>query len=1763
MTTQPKRIFQKTVAITALFCLTTQSVFANVLLSLSPVPLTVSNIPPQVMLTITKDQQLFKKAYNDYSDLNGDGRIDTTYDHKIEYYGYFDPFKCYEYKAGVFEPKELAFIKTTVKVNGKDVTKYLPDVCKSGSVWNGNFLNWVSMSRIDAVRKLLYGGLRYVDETFDAAKRPVPVTVLERAYIPTDAHAWAKYYLPDPSLPDNQPSIDKLTPFKPATTVKVRNEKTTAPFLIPVTLTSVDVAMNFNGPFDHIQPGDQVRIQQRNSGANGPRFVATITGLSNGGKRVDLRVHAKGISGVGSFDDWDVTNLSSTGISFCNFTPGVPASGDANEKSQTNVNPPLIRVAEGNFALWNANERAQCMWFNEANNRQSGFAAGVRSNGNQSALSSIEASAENPVQSVHGPAAGSEFIVRVKVCDPKVFDRDINAEKCKTYPNGNLKPIGLLQEYGDNDRFHFGLMTGSYAKNVSGGVLRKNIGSLTDEVRTDSDGVFREASVAANGTVTYRDHPYRPRPWPAATIRAANAEESPPGIINTLNYMRVYGYRSFMNGGNLDGDYVGGAADNCTYQLISLDENSCTSWGNPISEIFFEAVRYFAGQTTPTKEYTFTNSGSKDNVLGLPLAKFKDPLSKANYCAPLNLLVINAAVADNELLDDAKAQTDLRTVSGADINASSSTMADLTNKVGALEGLTGGAVVSKYFVGKIVGSAATPASAGDYELCSPKDVTALGDVSGICPEGATGGGSYLISGIAHHAKTNQIRTDLKPLVLAGDTKSLTVSTYGIQLASNTPQLEIDVSPKSDGSKRIVIQPIYRLDRTAAPNAPNGKGAYGGGGLVDMRYVSALQTTGNIRSGKVYVNWEDSEQGGDYDQDMWGTIEWTIDLSKGTVTVTTNAVSASTANPQGFGYSISGTKGKDGPHFHSGIYGFNFGSAITGLDPTGVKGCVNCRLVGEVAISQSGETSAAYDIADASSPPSAGKLQDPLWYASKYGGFTDENNDKIPNALALNPLNLNPAPSEWDKENNATGDLTPDGIPDSYFLVTNPLGLVAALTRAFNKAAENSSGSAVMANSTSLSTTNRIYQARYDPSTWSGHLLAKEVKPDGTIVAKEDWDAALKLDAAVAGGPGNRVIWTFDDDKKKRIGTLFEKGGISKNLKNLLDISPITGVSDGKSDERLEFLRGDRSTEGAKGGAFRTRGSVLGDIVSSDPAYVGAPNANQIEHEYGVFREKWFTRTPMLYVGANDGMLHGFDATTGEETMAYVPSKTFPHLAKLTSPVYSHRYYVDGAPQTADVELGAAKDWRTVLVGGMGGGGQGLFALDVTNPGGVKGSSSEFTKANADKNVLWEFTDDDDPDLGYVYGKPLIRKMSNGKWATIVSGGYNNKEGDASTGTGKAFLFIIFMDGPTGTKADGTTRVWQLDRDYIKIEAVDPKNANVPDATAANGLAPPFAADTDADGTVNFIYAGDLQGNFWKFDVSDKGNVVPGWKDKKVILFKAVDAKGNKQPITSQAEGTLHPSKPGFILVFGTGKYLETSDTLPAFATQSYYGLWDKNDNKDVTAQTVITNRSQLFGYEIQVVDPYRIVVPEDASLPADSGPDWSKNLGYRMDFPDSDKTGERVVFRPLLLSSRLIFTTLMPSEDPCAGGGTSFLMIINPTTGGAVDAAVFNVTDADPKVVVLDATDKITDSKGNKVFASGIKSTVGIAPTPVVVKGGPTTGSGTSASSQIYGSKAPYIAGPESLLGYTFLGGPLGISGVWIGLSASSGRVSWREVLPN
>jgi type IV pilus assembly protein PilY1 len=1933
-------------------------------LNLGTTPLYLgASVQPIVMLDLPRDEELFIKAYNDYTDIDGDGIPDTQYKQSIVYYGYFDSYKCYSYDAvnNRFNPASPQRAATATDL-------YCSDSGVQATTWSGNFLNWVTMSRMDEVRKILYGGLRVVDTN--------SATVLERAIIPGDVHSWVKYY--NGSAAND---IGRLTPFSlsntprtyaftassssvssiatttnmtvssitqssgvaTATTASAHglvagntfsianaspsgyngtftvlaspaptattfsytvasgltspatggSKTVTSTFLhatatvttsanhgfsagqavvisgvtgtnaalyngtfviasapsgttftyvmtgqptanapapsppgsisasagLPVraassiTFSGTTATVNFTaahgftngtsvvisganpliyngtypistaGPlstsFTYTLPstptanstaasvtlsaaitipitnsgaahnvllGDQVQLS---AGGTAPTIVitpdnaisglVTVTGRATTVSSTSITVTPDGSSGgcAGNnspcsnniVTNFTVTNLSSHGISICNITmaanAGVIGGGSELLTYNNNNNPPLMRVVAGNYALWATTDATagtgECRW--SATENGSG-------NGNKGFYSEILANSAAPDQAtvgqgtgIAGPVTGitstGQFAVRVQVCVAGLLGQ----ENCLQYPNGNWKPVGLLQNYasGNNRKIKFGLFTGSYSKNLSGGVLRKNPGYLDTAIVPASPNAADELDVNTG------------------IFQSVN------GIIQTLNHLNVFGY-----------DYSTGkydsSSDGCNSPGLvrvgsplagpTFTEGQCSSWGNPLSEIYTESLRYLAGKSantaftpTPPAAGVYSNGGlTKDGVLGLNVQGWQDPLSTGNYCAPLNVVVFNASINS---YDGDQIQTQLQNAtSGFGIDT-----ATLTKNLGIDEGIVNtGSPPPQFMIGDKGNSIVAPT--GDGGTCTPKildQANILGDARGICPEAPALEGSYLMTGAAWWAHLNHIRTDLT--VPVGDTRSLKATTYAVSLSGGNPTIKIPV-PGTSPTRYVTILPAGRTlnsacggsGQPACPVLPTTNAYRGTGWITEFKIVRQDLVNG---TGKFFVSYDDSLQGNDHDLDAWGYISYKFINSNTQLQVTTQVVYAAAGFSMGFGFVISGTNGSDGVHYlsaHQGNTIFNF---------TATDGTVECTGCIETDLARSRTFNLSASAASTT-------LKEPLFFAAKYGGFNDLNGNGVPDQVG-----------EWDvlRSDGSSGS---DGLPDNYFLVTNPVALNAAINRTFIYILNVSSASSVATNSTSLNTGSRVYQARFNSNEWSGQLLAFDISTAGVINPTPDWNAGLMMPSATS-----RVIITYNAGPTpgtpgSPVGIPFEWSSItSAQQKAYLDMDGGSGVLDtpgtlctannvpsGCSVQgllRLNYLRGDQSNEGATAGTYRVRPTtVLADIINSTPRYVGPPSATFSDPNYIVFRSNFSSREPMLYVGSNGGMLHAFDASSssngGREKLAYVPYKMYPGLTKLTSKVYSHQYYVDGTPSVSDACLGTCSspaNWKTVLVGGYNAGGQGYYALNVTDP-------TTWTEGNAASIVMWEFTDANDPDLDFSYSKPVIAKMANGRWAAIFGNGYNNSAAlpgeTACTGgtgavgspytpagcttsvSGQSYLFIVFLDGPTG--AGGS---WQQGIDYIKI----PTGAG--SAASPNGLATPQVVDTNGDGLADAVYAGDLLGNLWKFDVSS--GTTGSWTVASggIPLFQATDYAGNPQAITTQPVIYPNPSG-GLMVLFGTGKYLEATDDTGPYKANSFYGIWDRLEGTTVAKSTLMQQKvlnvsaSNPTGGQVDNGNTFRLT---SAYVPnytenvrtnavgtfgdADSNP-TSVDLnattqggqnGWYIDLPNSGNgsppnalaagTGEMVAFDPLISTGKLVFTTLLPSTVPCQSGGTSFVMDLDPVTGSRLAFSPFDVN-GDASFSNAD----FVSYGGTTIAVSGLQSTIGIVPQPTVIAAG-------------------------------------------------------------
>ena len=675
------------------------------------------------------------------------------------------------------------------------------------------------------------------------------------------------------------------------------------------------------------------------------------------------------------------------------------------------------------------------------------------------------------------------------------------------------------------------------------------------------------------------------------------------------------------------------------------------------------------------------------------------------------------------------------------------------------------------------------------------------------------------------------------------------------------------------------------------------------------------------------------------------------------------------------------------------------------------------------------------------------------------------------------------------------DVSPGNVYDLWHAAINsrgqsfsadtPSALSDALATALNRILERETAAAALAtNSTRLATDTLLFQARFNSGGWTGGLTAFAINSDGSVGSAQ-WEAT---DAGKIPAHDQRNIFTWSGS-----------AGIPFDQTNLVAADLWTPIG---TTAALNYLRGDPSGEQRNGGNFRNRSVALGDIVNSDPVFVAAQNfgyrsltegADASATPYATYLTAKKTRRKMLYVGGNDGFLRAFDALTGQERFAYVPNAVIPDMPQLADPNYAHRFFVDGSPTTWDAHIGGS--WRSVVTGTTGAGGRAVFALDVTSP-------DSFSESN----VLWEINyntpqraeDAVDPQygnqLGFTLGQVVVAKLNNGEWAAIFGNGYRSP-------SEKATLYIVRI-------ADGIL--------LRKIET------GVGSLAAPNGLGTPTLYDTNGDDIYDTVYAPDMQGNVWKFDLSSSSpsswNIAFGTAagfPNGAPLFQARNAGGTVQPISARVELAKAPAgKPGVMVVFGTGRFFAVGDNTDTTG-QTFYGIWD-NDTR-----VAETNRSTLQQQTISTrtitVGGVPNVTVRDVTT---NTIDWTTKRGWYIDLPSSM---ERVIGSAAVRGGRVIFTTLIPSTDPCNFGGSGWLMEVDATTGAKLPYSVFD-TNRDGQVNSSDDG------------ASGMPLTVGMVKQPLVIEGSPTAVkflSGTSGNIQIERNR-------------TF-GPPLG-------------RESWREV---
>ncbi|MDH3759928.1 MAG: PilC/PilY family type IV pilus protein [Gammaproteobacteria bacterium] len=645
---------------------------------------------------------------------------------------------------------------------------------------------------------------------------------------------------------------------------------------------------------------------------------------------------------------------------------------------------------------------------------------------------------------------------------------------------------------------------------------------------------------------------------------------------------------------------------------------------------------------------------------------------------------------------------------------------------------------------------------------------------------------------------------------------------------------------------------------------------------------------------------------------------------------------------------------------------------------------------------------------------------------------------------------------------------------SYLSARDSQELESSLDSALSSIAQRTgTAAAVAVNSARLSTESVVYLAQFNSNRWQGNLLAFPIidTDTGELAATPKWDAASILNARdFASNP--RVTITYDNSPSVSDGVPFQWANISTAMKNDLKTNALGGVdSDAVGRARLDYLRGDRSNEDS-GLFFRTRVSMLGDIVNSGPVFVGSPTLSWPDFApfpdgpaaYSEFKNgPAANRKKMVYVGANDGMLHAFDDDTGEEIMTYIPGLVSSTgigdgLHYLTEPNYVHRFYVDQTPTLSDIYLtsGSNPGWNTVLVGALRGGGRGLFALNVTDP-------VQFSETSADQLVLWEFSSADDIDLGYTFSRPAIALANNGRWVAIFGNGYND------LGSGEASLFVVDIE----KGADGN---WQTG-DYEKI------TTTVGDPANRNGLATPALADVDGDGTVDRVYAGDLRGNMWAFDLSSSSS--NSWQvahksgSTPIPLFttppnKPITAKPVLAKHPTQPDSTSPSNAPNIMVFFGTGQYLVDADK-KNIDEQTFYGVWDKGDAGLDDTKLIKQDFDTSFSVKVLTRNPI----------------DYATDYGWYFHLPE---TGERSVTAPIARADTVFFNSFVPVDEPCSVGGFGFKFAVDMATGGSPLEPTFDANNDG----VIDEYDQVSNGVDTSTMVAVRQE--GFLPEPVFIE---------------------------------------------------------------
>jgi len=1114
-------------------------------------------------------------------------------------------------------------------------------------------------------------------------------------------------------------------------------------------------------------------------------------------------------------------------------------------------------------------------------------------------------------------------------------------------------------------------------------------------------------------------------------------------------------------------------------------------WGNPVAEMMYEGLRYFAGKSAPTPAFTYSGT-TDDSTLGLPLPNWNDPYDSTtgfDHCAKPFMLVIS----------DINPSYDSDQLPGVDSNFGSFTgdvpgldVCDEADTISSEEGING-----SYYIGQVGNS---------YDGSpSPKNVTSLGNIRGLAPEEPTKEGSYYSASVAYYGRITDV---------SAATSDQNIITYSVGLASPLPRIEIPI-----GNQVITLVPF-------AKSVGGCLGIVGTQGLfqptntiVDFFVEEITSTSGTFR-----INYEDVEQGADHDMDAIVKYEYVVNANN-TVTITLTSTYASGCIIQHCGYVISGTTA-DGTYLE--VRDADTGA---GSDPDYFLDTPPGQLPGGTWNDGADLPQSTSRTFTAGTSSGASLLKNPLWYAAKWGAFDEASGEEN---------DLPDQNKEWDKDN--------DGIPDTYFYVTNPLKLEEQLNKSFADILRRTvSGTAASVISSSRSGEGAIYQAIFYPEykgdlgntvNWVGNINTYFIDPygnmredtnnnrtldldddniikfDGTTVYKYtdddgdgqlgssemtnptvtdilgidflwsagEWlntiaDSDILTQRSYTGTNKQRYIFTFldlDNDMVVDDTTIDDSGellrfipsqsalypyihvipepftatpppsylnGIINSSGTVIDSTAYQNYADAQSERVIKFVRGQDQGEdtttisGQTIPAMRSRAVNypisatdntldiwrLGDIVYSTPTVVGRPAEHYDliydDSSYTEFTQLYQNRRQMVYVGANDGMLHSFnggffdaenkrfwldcnyDAATkqytfsdtglplGAEMWAYVPNNLLSHLSWLAESDYNTDYhvaYVDLKPRIFDAKIFTddtehPDGWGTVMVVGMRFGG-GLIAADTNRDNTLLDASGNAEPGFTSAYIIMDITNPEVapkllteltlPDLGYTTCYPTVIPMKD-KDSTLDSNAW----------------YLVFGSGPAPAAGNSTADTlreatslqkgkiyaldlkWLAEHNQIKmLNSTGTPTLGIQTFASLDDnsfISDPITIDYNLDFKADTLYFGTVAGNFsngWSGKlrriVIENNDDTTSWVGDSVLIDLGSVHSG--QPIVAAPTVAVDDQLNRWVF-FGTGRFfnrVDVTNSSTATNQQSFYGI--KEDRTyDSTAGTYTWNWSTI------------------------------------------------------------------------------------------------------------------------------------------------------------------------------------------------------------